>query len=75
MSEDDGGGVGMGEGGSARTVEAGASAQLRLQEAVVVGNQQGKVKFSELTMDMFRMVQVRASSHAMNSQFTASIGP
>ncbi|KAI9034332.1 protein SCAI [Hyaloraphidium curvatum] len=31
--------------------------RLRLQEAIVVGNNQNQVKFSELSLDMYRMLQ------------------
>jgi hypothetical protein len=31
--------------------------KLRLQEAILVGNNQNQVKFSELTLDMYRMLQ------------------
>ncbi|KAJ3124025.1 hypothetical protein HK098_001456 [Nowakowskiella sp. JEL0407] len=32
-------------------------AKLRLQEAILVGNFQNQIKFSELTLDMYRMLQ------------------
>lgn len=31
--------------------------KLRLQEAILVGNYQKQIKFSELTLDMYRMLQ------------------
>lgn len=31
--------------------------RLKLQEAILVGNHQNQIKFSELTLDMFRMLQ------------------
>ncbi|RUS15213.1 protein SCAI [Endogone sp. FLAS-F59071] len=33
------------------------SSKLRLQEAILVGNNQNQIKFSELTLDMYRMLQ------------------
>lgn len=33
------------------------SSKLRLQEAILVGNYQNQIKFSELTLDMYRMLQ------------------
>ncbi|GAB5590008.1 hypothetical protein Unana1_04908 [Umbelopsis nana] len=33
------------------------TAKLRLQEAILVGNYQNQIKFSELTLDMYRMLQ------------------
>lgn len=37
--------------------EKDGSPKLRLQEAILVGNHQNQVKFSELTLDMYRMLQ------------------
>eukprot|EP00002_Diphylleia_rotans_P016531 TRINITY_DN321_c0_g1_i1.p1 TRINITY_DN321_c0_g1~~TRINITY_DN321_c0_g1_i1.p1 ORF type:complete len:625 (+),score=139.04 TRINITY_DN321_c0_g1_i1:49-1923(+) len=34
-----------------------SNTRLRLEEAILVGNHQNQVKFSELTIDMFRMLQ------------------
>lgn len=34
-----------------------ATPKLRLQEAILVGNYQNQIKFSELTLDMYRMLQ------------------
>jgi hypothetical protein len=34
-----------------------ATPKLRLQEAILVGNYQHQIKFSELTLDMYRMLQ------------------
>ncbi|KAI8824112.1 protein SCAI [Fimicolochytrium jonesii] len=33
------------------------AARLRLQEAILVGNYQNQIKFSELTLDMYRLLQ------------------
>lgn len=35
----------------------GDSSQLRLQEAILVGNFQNQIKFSELTLDIYRVLQ------------------
>ena len=32
---------------------------IHVQEVILVGNYQHQVKFSELTLDMFRLMQVR----------------
>jgi hypothetical protein len=37
---------------------SGLEGKIRLQEAILVGNYQHQVKFSELTLDMFRVMQV-----------------
>ena len=37
------------------------SARIKLQEAILVGNYHHQVKFSELTLDMYRIMQVRIS--------------
>ena len=34
-----------------------SAARLKLQEVVLVGNYQNQIKFSELTLDMYRMLQ------------------
>lgn len=34
------------------------SVRIKVQEAILVGNYQHQVKFSELTLDMFRIMQV-----------------
>ncbi|KAF7727432.1 hypothetical protein EC973_007501 [Apophysomyces ossiformis] len=41
---------------ASREKESGAQ-KLRLQEAILVGNYQKQIKFSELTLDMYRMLQ------------------
>lgn len=40
-----------------RTPDENERAILSLQEIVLVGNSEKQVKFSELTLDMFRMLQ------------------
>ena len=44
---------------SAANADEGATsiAPLKLQEAILVGNYQNQIKFSELTLDMYRMLQ------------------
>jgi hypothetical protein len=37
------------------------SPRIRLQEAILVGNSHGQVKFGELSLDLFRVMQVRTS--------------
>jgi hypothetical protein len=34
-----------------------SASKLKLQEAILVGNYQNQIKFSELTLDMYRMLQ------------------
>jgi hypothetical protein len=51
---------------------------LRLQEAILVGNYQNQIKFSELTLDMYRMLQSlerepMASSTASNKPNTKEL--
>ncbi|RKO96569.1 hypothetical protein CAUPRSCDRAFT_7976, partial [Caulochytrium protostelioides] len=40
-----------------RPVSGGAVSPVRVQEAILVGNYQNQIKFSELTLDMYRMLQ------------------
>ncbi|KAI9281116.1 hypothetical protein BY458DRAFT_553021 [Sporodiniella umbellata] len=39
------------------TIEERPGEKMRLQEAILVGNYQKQIKFSELTLDMYRMIQ------------------
>ncbi|KAJ1554066.1 hypothetical protein HK405_006110, partial [Cladochytrium tenue] len=42
---------------SSKAVDKDAQPRLRLQEAILVGNYQNQIKFSELTLDMYRLLQ------------------
>jgi hypothetical protein len=42
---------------SAKFDDTTGMARLKLQEAILVGNYQSQIKFSELTIDMFRLLQ------------------
>ncbi|KAI8093327.1 uncharacterized protein BX664DRAFT_259458 [Halteromyces radiatus] len=44
---------------------------LKLQEAILVGNYQNQIKFSELTLDMYRMLQSLEREPTLHSNKTA----
>lgn len=54
---------------------SGLEGKIRLQEAILVGNYQAQVKFSELTLDMFRIMQVLERDRVGSSFSKPSLDP
>ncbi|KAJ3019218.1 hypothetical protein HKX48_002294 [Thoreauomyces humboldtii] len=55
--------------------EKDGSVRLRLQEAILVGNFQNQIKFSELTLDMYRLLQALEREPTTASSPTRTGGP